>query len=257
MPVIAFSQNVTIYIVDRDDFDFSDVQKTVTSQKEAETDYKTLVLVYDSYREEVIGGWGSYEDRKPTNKEFKKIVNDAIMDLYNGVYRIRCTEINPKDKGYDGILGLRWGMPMTEALAHLRSMSLTNVEQADAEHLIIFNDVFWYGTRFDCIRLGYMVSNKQNKCLCDLSFTRLCNNAQEAKQIRDAIARVFIMKFGRENIKEEIDENGFKKYTVWQEIGPEFKVSRINLFVGKANGAYATCILYNGWIEASQVIENE
>lgn len=102
-----------------------------------------------------------------------------------------------------------------------------------------------------------MVSNKQNKYLCDLSFTRFCNSAQEAKQIRESIAGAFIMEFSRDNVKEEIDENGFKKYTVWQEVGSEIKVSRINLFVGKVDGIYATCLSYNGWLEASQVIENE
>ena len=257
VPMYIYSQNVTVYVVNRDDYKLSNLKTEIAPQKEVGVDFNTLVLVYDRYRDEVIGGWGSYRKFRPSNKEFKQIIDDAVTDLYNGVYRIRCTEINPKNKGYDGILGLRWGMPMIEVLAHLRSMSFTNVKQADAEHLIIIDDVFWNGTRFDCIRLGYMTSNKQNKYLCDLSFTRFCNNAQEAKQIRDFIAGVFIMEFGREHVKEEIDENGFKKYTVWQEIKPEIKVSRINLFVGKADGAYATCLSYNGWIEASRVIENE
>ena len=257
IPMYIYSQNVTVYVVDRDDYEFSNLKTEIVPQKEIGVDFNTLVLVYDRYRDEIIGGWGSYRKFRPSNKEFKQIIDDTVMDLYDGVYRIRCTEINPKDKGYDGILGLRWGIPITQALAHLRSMSLTNVKQADAEHLIILNDVFWNGTRFDCIRLGYMVSNKQNKYLCDLSFTRICNNAQEAKQIRDSIAGIFIIEFSKENVKEEIDENGFKKYTVWQEIGPGIKISRIDLFVGKVDGVYATCLSYNGWSEASQVIANE
>lgn len=257
VPMYIYSQNVTVYVVDRDDYELSNLKIEVTSQNEVGVDFNTLVLVYDRYRDEVIGGWGSYRKFRPSNKEFKQIIDDAVMDLYNGVYRIRCTEINPKNKGYDGILGLRWGMPMAEALAHLRNMSFTNVKQADAEHLIVLDDVFWNGIRFDCIRLGYMVSNKQNKYLCDLSFTRFCNNAQEAKQIRESIAGVLIMEFGRENVKEEIDENRFKKYTVWQEIESGIKISRINLFVGKTDGVYAACLSYNGWSEASQTITNE
>lgn len=257
VPMYIYSQNVTVYVVDRDDYDFSNLKIEIAPQNEVGVDFNTLVLVYDRYRDEVIGGWGSYRKFRPSNKEFKQIIDDAVMDLYNGIYRIRCTEINPKNKGYDGILGLRWGMPIAEALEHLHSMSLTNVEQADAEHLIILDNVFWNGVRFDCIHLGYMVSNKQNKYLCDLSFTRFCNSAQEAKQIRESIAGAFIMEFSRDNVKEEIDENGFKKYTVWQEVGSEIKVSRINLFVGKVDGIYATCLSYNGCLEASQVIENE
>ena len=257
VPMYIYSQNVTVYVVDRDDYELSNLKTEIAPQNEIGVDFNTLILVYDRYRDEIIGGWGSYRKFRPSNKEFKKIIDDAVMDLYNGVYRIRCDEINPKNKGYDGILGLRWGMPMAEALAHLHSMSFTNVKQADAEHLMVIDDVFWNGIRFDCIRLGYMVSNKQNKYLCDLSFTRFCNNAQEAKQIRESIAGVFIMEFGRENVKEEIDENGFKKYTVWQEIESEIKISRINLFIGTADAVYATCLSYNGWSEASKMITNE
>ena len=257
IPMFIYSQNVTVYVVDRDDHELSKIKTKIIPQNEIGVDFNTLVLVYDSYRDEIIGGWGSYRKVRPSNKEFKQIIDDAIMDLYNGVYRIRCTEINPKNKGYDGILGLRWGMPMAEALTHLRSMSFTDLEQVDAEHLRILDNVFWNGTRFDCLLLGYMVSNKQNKYLCDLAFARFCNNAQEAKQIRASIAGEFILEFGKDNVDEEIDKNGFKKYTVLQEIGSEIKVSRINLTIVKTGTFYVTSLYYNGWIEASQVIANE
>lgn len=259
VPMYIYSQNVTVYTVDRDDSKLENIKTEVFSQKEAQVDFNTLVLVYDRYRDEIIGGWGSYRKDRPSNTEFKQIINDAIMDLYNGIWRIRCTEINPKNKGFDGILGLRWGMSMTDALAHLRTMSLTNVVPGDDEHIHIMNDVYWDGVKFDVIRLGYLVSNAQQKILDDLSFIRFCNDAQEAKRIRDSMAGIFIARFGKENVTEDIDGNGFKCYTVYQEIYPEVSVSRIKLFIGKVNGVYATCLSYNGWIEASQVaeIENE
>lgn len=112
IPMYVYSQNVTVYVVDRDDFDFKNIEVKVVTQKEAQVDFNTLVLVYDRYRDEVIGGYGSYKNYRPSNKELKKIIDDAVLDLYNGVFRIRCTEMNPKNKGFDGILGLRWGMPM-------------------------------------------------------------------------------------------------------------------------------------------------
>lgn len=257
LPSSIHSQLVIIYTVDRDDYNLENIKSEILTQEEAETEYRTIVLVYDSHREEIIGGWGSYKTKCPTKEDFRQIIDNAVMDLYNGIWRIRCTEINPKNKGFDGILGLRWGMPMTDALAHLHSMSFTNVKQLDETHLTILDDVFWNGRRFDFFRLGYMVSNKQNKYLCDLVFARLCNNAQEAKQIRDSIAQAFIIEFGSENVEEEIDENGFKKYTVFQETKSEIKISRINLYIGKADGVYATCLYYYGWFEASQVIEND
>lgn len=132
-----YSQSVTVYIVDRDDFELKNIETKVVSQKEAETEYSTLVLVYDKYRKEIIGGWGSYQTKRPTKNEFKQIIDNAVMDLYNDVKQIRCTEINPKNAKYDGILGLRWGMNINDALSHLNTMSLSNVHQADDEYLIM------------------------------------------------------------------------------------------------------------------------
>lgn len=252
-----YSQSVTVYIVDRDDFELKNIETKVVSQKEAETEYSTLVLVYDKYRKEIIGGWGSYQTKRPTKNEFKQIIDNAVMDLYNDVKQIRCTEINPKNAKYDGILGLRWGMNINDALSHLNTMSLSNVHQADDEYLIILNPVFWNGVKFDFIRLGYMVSNKQKLYLSDIDFSRLCGNAQEAKKIRENILFTFYQDFEKENISEDIDENGFKRYTVYQEISDGAKMSRISLFIGKIDKTYAVCLSYKGWTEASEIVMND
>ena len=49
-----YSQSVTIYIVDRDDFELKNIETRVVSQEEADTEYHTLVLVYDSFRKEFL-----------------------------------------------------------------------------------------------------------------------------------------------------------------------------------------------------------
>lgn len=253
----TYSQSVTVYIVDRDDIELKNIETKIVSQEEAETEYSTLVLVYDKYREEIIGGWGSYQTKRPTKSEFKQIINNAVMDLYNNIKQIRCTEINPKNAKYDGVLGLRWGMNINDALSHLNTMSLSDVHQADDDHLIILNSVFWNGVKFDFIRLGYMVSNKQKSYLSEIDFTQLCKNSQEAKKIRDSISSSLYQDFGKENISEDIDENGFKKYTVYQEVSDGVKTGRIFLFIGKVDKTYAVCLSYEGWTEASENVIND
>ena len=86
VPMYIYSQNVTVYVVDRDDYDFSNLKIEIAPQNEVGGDFNTLVLVYDRYRDEVRGGWGSYRKFRPSNKEFKQIMDDAVMDLYNGIY---------------------------------------------------------------------------------------------------------------------------------------------------------------------------
>lgn len=252
-----YSQSVTVYIVDRDDFELKNIETKVLSQKEAETEYSTLVLVYDKYREEIIGGWGSYQTKRPTKNEFKQIIDNAVMDLYNDTKQIRCTEINPKNAKYDGILGLRWGMSINDALLHLNTMALSNVHQADDEHLIILNTVFWNGVKFDFIRLGYLVSNKQNLYLSDIDFSRLCGDSKEAKKIRDSILFSLYQDFGKENVSEDIDENGFKRYIIYQKVKDDVKIGRISLFIGKLDKTYAVCLSYKGWTEASEIVIND
>ena len=55
----------------------------------------------------------------------------------------------------------------------------------------------------------------------------------------------------------DIDENGFKRYTVYQEISDGAKMSRISLFIGKIDKTYAVCLSYKGWTEASEIVMND
>ena len=257
VPVIAFSQNVTIYLVDRDDFDFSDVQITVKSQKEAETDFKTLVLVYDSYRKEVIGGWGSYENMKPTNEELKKIVNDAILDMYNGKHQIRYSERHNSSatSPFDGILGLRWGMKIESAVNQLQKMGLSPWRQNGDNSIVCIHKTSWNGILYDAVWLDYMTSNKQNKYLFTINFMKILDNASSAKSTRDSIAIGLTLKYGAKAVKEEIDDNGFKSYTVYEEIGREIKsISRIQLFISADSDGYVVILAYYGAIEASKMV---
>lgn len=253
------AQNVTIYIVDRDDFDFTNVTRKVVSQQEAETDYKTLVLVYDKYREEVIGGWGSYDDRNPTKSEFKKIVDDSIQELYNGENRIRtdATSTNTKKRNekFDGVLGLRWGMKIETAINELRGMGLYTWEQVEEDKYQCIQNVSWDGRSYDAVRLGSYTTNRQNCYLTDVSFIKICSTANEAKNYREIISNFLKYQFG-DAVKEEIGDNKFKRYVVMENKGG-YSVSRINLSINKAGGMYGIILNYNGFMDIAELIESE
>lgn len=251
------AQNVTIYIVDRDDFDFTNVTCKVVSQQKAETDYKTLVLVYDKYREEVIGGWGSYDDKSPTKFELKKIVDDSIQDLYNGniIIRTDATSIDARDKKFDGILGLRWGMKIETAINELRGIGLYNWEQVTEDEYQCLQSVSWDGRSYDAVILGFYTTNRQNRYLTDVRFIKLCSTANEAKNYREIIANFLKYQFG-DTVEEEIGENKFKKYVVMENKGGH-SVSRINLSINKSGGMYGIILNYNGIWEITKLIESE
>lgn len=245
---------VTIYYVDRDDYELDNITYDIIPQKDADTEYKTMVLVYDRFRDEIIGGSGSYSDTPPTNAEFKEIINNAIMDLYNGKRQIRCSEAHPL---FDGILGLYWGMNIEHALNHLKSMALTNVHQVpNKESLLIINEVYWNGMKFDFLNLSYMVSNKQKKYLGEISFCHILNSSTEAKNFRNNIYRSISQEFDKEDIQGSLNQDGFKSFTIYQKIG-KIKFGRININITKLDGNYVVSLKYNGWMDISPLIIND
>lgn len=251
------AQNVTIYIVDRDDFDFTNVTRKVVSQQEVETDYKTIVLVYDKYREEVIGGWGTYKEEIPTKSEFKQIVNDAIQDLYNGNIRIRtdATSTNAMNEKFDGILRLRWGMQIGKAIDKLRSMGLYTWEQVTEDEYQCIQSVSWDGMSYDSVRLGFYTTNCQNRYLTDVRFLKICSTAIEAKKNREIIANFLKYQFG-DAVKEEIGENKFKEYVVMENKGG-YSQSRIHLSINKTEGSYGIILAYSGIMDIIELINSE
>lgn len=246
-------QYSTLYFVDRDDHELNIIHQIVP-QKETETEYKTIVLVYDRYRDEIIGGRGSYKNKRPTKAELKQIINDAIMDLYDGNPHIRCNENHPH---FDGILGLHWGMEIEDAIIHLKTMSLNNVVHIGEDNsILILNEVYWNGVKFDNLHLSYFVSNEQKRYLGDIGFSRTYKSSSEAKKLRDNIYASLCYEFGKENIEESIDQNGFKSYLVFQDFG-KMQSSRINLHITKSNGLYSVVLTYYGWMEVAPKLRSK
>lgn len=243
-----FGQTVTIYTVDRNDF--SNMIQTITTQEEAETDYKTLILVYDYDRKEVIGGCGAYVNMVPTQKILKKIVNDAMQGLYKG--------LKNKDilrDPFNKVLGLDWGMTIENAIDKLEKIGLSSWEQAKDNKIICIQKIAWEGTLYDAVILTYFISNKQNKYLNSIEFVKLCNNAEDAKRIRNEIKLGLILNYSSEAIKEEVGKNKFIYYMVHDSFG----TSRINLRIGKStdNSYYLVTLWYNELFKASDNVRKD
>lgn len=258
---VAYSQNVTIYTVDRDDYTFSEVHKRVVPKEECEFDYKTVVLVYDRYLKEIIGGWGSYENIVPTSKDFRKIIDDAVFDMYCGKRRIRSDErcnVPSSDSPFDNILGLRWGMKLDLAVKSLYDLGLFDWEESDDNSILCIHKTAWNGVTYDAVRLNYQISNKQIKYLDGLIFMKMFTDVNKAKSMCENLASEFKEKYVDKLIKEEINEEGFKGYTVYEQISEEKSMSRVIVGVTQATDMfYAVVLTYCGWIEAARMVYND
>lgn len=257
--VSSISQNVTIYIVDREDYQFERVQKKIVSQEETGLDYRQVVLVYDNNKKEVIDGQGSYILKEPTREELKEIVAKAIQNLYSGNSGIHSKEENPHindNDPFNKILGLYWGMEIEDAVTKLKEIGVTSWTKAKDDDIICIKNITWDGVTFCSMKLGSMTSNKQKKYLSTISFGQICQTSEEAKSLRESIAVGLRIKYGASSVSEEIDSNKFKRYTVYQQ--GDVRISRINLCVNKiADGAYAVVLVYMGQLDAFKRVKRD
>lgn len=252
------AQTVTVYIVDRDDYNFSKVQTKVLTQEEAETDLRTIVLVHDSYRKEVIGGWGSYIHKEREELNLKKIVEDAIQDLYDGKNELRIENkpnVNSDDSRFDGILGLRWGCMLEEAISKLRTIGISDYEHTDRA-IYYAREIFWEGITYDMLRLEYMTSNKQRKYLTSIRFVKILKTVSEAKKIRESIANLLKFNFGTDNVESSIDETGFQKYTIRKK-KTNFSFNAIELDIRNMGNIYVVSLLYQDVFPACDHINQD
>lgn len=249
----VFSQNVTVYTVCTDDSDFSNVTQTTITQEEAETDYKTLILVYDNDRKEIIGGLGSYFNMIPTKEELKKVVNDAVQNSSKETPQTQSKIEKVFRDPYNKVLGLSWGMTIENAIDELEKIGLFSWRQVADDKIMYVQKVAWEGTFYGAVRLSYFTSNKQNKYLWGIEFMKICNNAEEAKRLRDEIKIGLSIKYGNEMMEEEVGENKFKYYMFFDSFG----TTRINLHIGKSPDRYAVILWYKGLLKASEYVRKD
>ncbi|MBP1615872.1 MAG: hypothetical protein H6Q13_3320 [Bacteroidetes bacterium] len=75
------------------------------SKTEAKTDYNRIILVYDSYRKEIIGGAASYLTGRPSNQEFKKIIKETVQELYKGNTSVRSDNSENPNSEFNRLFG--------------------------------------------------------------------------------------------------------------------------------------------------------
>lgn len=114
--------------------------------------------------------------------------------------------------------------------------------------------------KFDCVSLGYFISNKQNRYLRSLDFMRICDNVQQAKETCDNLKASLLLIFGKENLEEGINDQGSKQYQVFQTVRNDWGKSiygfpRIVLYFAKIeNNRYGVMLSFNGFREAGKMV---
>ena len=237
------STKVTIYSIDKYDYDCSDVNRSVISQDAANTSYKTMVLIYDGNKN--IAKWGTNEDKVLSNIDLRKIVDNAVADI---------KKIDP----FDGVLGLRWGMNLELAKSELKPLGLSSWMQLNDNAIMCTYKTSWMGIVYNSVRLGYYISNKQNKYLHNIAFIKLYDNFFDAKLAMEEIAGTLKIKYGEGAVRENIGKNN--GYIVFQNINM-IEVSRIKLYVTKMNSDFPyeamLFLIYDDFEKASSLVEKD
>lgn len=237
------SLNVTIYSVDKNDYNCTNVTRSILSQAAANTTYKTMVLIYDGDKN--IAKWGSHEEKVLSDSELRKIVDEAVK------------EIKVADS-FDGILGLHWGMMLETAISELKQLGLTSWMQLNDNAIMCTHKTAWMGVVYNTVVLGYYTSNKQNKYLYQVGFNKLYKRFNEAEVAIEDIAQTLSLKYGEDAVRKGIKGDNsyivFSKYDVAE-------VSRIELLLERMDSDFPyeamLVLIYNDLGEASMLVEKD
>lgn len=255
---MANNDKVVVYYVDRDDYSFENIIVEYKTQNELDVDYKTVVFVCDRYRNEVIDGVGFYTTGRPSNASFKRIVDEAVQNLYN---KTQFKNFKTRKSLFDDILGLTWNMPISQAITHLNNYGLSGWHPVNDNMIACISPIYWDNFLYDAVTLQFFVTNNQEKILSSIKFVKFFDNqSNKAKEFRDKVYRSLARKFGEGKIASGIDVNGFKNYQVFdilnQEIatGKKIAIGRIIVEIQKYNNTYSVQVTYSSMEEACREI---
>ena len=135
-----YAQNVTIYIVDKDDYDLSNVVVQSVSTSELNMDYKSVVMLYDNSLQKCIGAKGNTTQSFLSSQELAECVTSIMHET-----------LNP----FNGILGLYWGMDISGSIQQLNKLGIrvqiSDVQKGELKNtnsLSILN-VSWNSERYE------------------------------------------------------------------------------------------------------------
>lgn len=104
-------KKVTIYSIDKNDYNYSHVEQVILSQEAANTKYGTIILVNDGAKN--IAKWESHDNITFSDSEFRRIV-ESIKESVK------------RDDPFDGILGFYWGMTVDDVVDGLKRLNITS-----------------------------------------------------------------------------------------------------------------------------------
>ncbi|MDN5285695.1 MAG: hypothetical protein JWR38_1969 [Mucilaginibacter sp.] len=260
-----FAQDVTIYTVNRDDYNFENITRKTVTQQSAGTKYKTIVFVYDKYRKENIGGEGFYDEKEPTKDELKIIVKNAISDLYSGKKSLRGKkeeETNPiektfgKDyfqKEFHSFLGIPWSTTAPIVISRLQELGYG--PNYDSPKGIYYSDVYYEGVKFKTVKFEFFTSNKQARYLSAADYLIDFLKISDAKIKREEIANILRIKYG--SLQIQTNKEKLTSYIIFENSTGGVKIKRIKLDITKYNNRYLVSLLFYGDVEAAGRVYEE
>lgn len=158
-----------------------------------------------------------------------------------------------KSDQFDGILGLRWGMKLEQAMSQLQGMGLYKWQQTDETSVKCSQPVSWNGVLYDSVFLYYSISNKQNKYIRSISLLKHYDDEQQAETEKMYIVESLRQKYGSETVRSGYMGNE-NAYSV-----SDGKYIRISIYVEHTNtylGSYLV-LLYSDGLKSDEIIERE
>lgn len=215
----AFSQNVTLYVVDVNDTDLSNVKRYVYTQQTLNTKFSTIVDVRKGNNS--IGKICNWDNKELTKTDFKKIVETILITCDNGL-----------ENNFDGTLGFRWDMNIEEVIERLDDIGIRSWKFRNGHIESHKNQVVAENVTFENLTLRFSTFTDNNKYLTEIRMNRICKDMKDAKSLMEVAAGSLRRKYGLKAVESSLDKEGFEQYEIYNSnksrILPQI---RLNLFV--------------------------
>lgn len=248
----ADSDIVHVYIVDRNDYEFSNILLVYSTQEKLDIYYKSIVFVYDKSLDSYIDGVGFYEYERPSNLRLKRIVEEAERNYKKNKV---INKLKGRNDPFDGIFGVRWSMSLSQVQKIFQKYGLYKWYSVKEGSVLGLKDLYWEGTMYNAIHISFYTSNLQNTYVHSLTFSKRCSTAEEARTVQKNIYYALNTRYRNNQIVSKTKENNFRSYTVFKQM-EHGSISAINLFISK-NGIdknYYVNLEYSGLLEASLML---
>lgn len=241
-------KKVTIYSIDKNDYNYSHVEQVILSQEAANTKYGTIILVNDGAKN--IAKWESDDNITFSDSEFRRIV-ESIKESVK------------RDDPFDGILGFYWGMTVDDVVDGLKRLNITSWKWSEGISNIMgiirkdgngqiskFNvggidvfkeNIYCNGVIFDAMFLSFGIFQSENiKRLNEIHLIKGCTDEKEAKSMMETILSALRLKYGYSAVEKGKDEMFRQNTYVIYDPNRKRHIPRIEIY--QSEGAWISSI---------------